>query len=345
MIKVMRYIKNYKNMGAKQDYGVHLSVIITFFNHQKILGSVLEGITKSIKLNYELIIINDGSTDSTHQIIERFLEEFNFPNNLLAIRYVKLRMSRFETKCDNLGAKFALGKYLLFVQGDMILKDSGLDLRLISILESDNRIGAISGHAVHCRSSQETINKWKVTRGTSFKLRELRKHSVKNFEVKYKNLNVIHIENFTSKDNLEITFKKHRSIYYNDTKKGLDKTLLQKSVIFIGKYINRGPILIEKRYFKYLGMYKNHIYFQGFDDIDLSLQICKDGKVVGFSPVNYISQSEWGATLQKKSWLMILNIFVQILKRRRNHKYSLLLDESLVSKEHPLYGEILVVKN
>jgi len=341
----MQYIKTYLNRSAKQDCRTHLSVIVTFFNHVNIVVNVLEGITESIKHNYELIIINDGSTDSTHQVIKSFLEKSSFPDNLLAIRYIKHKISKFETKCDNLGAKIARGKYLFFIQGDMALKDSGLDLRLISILESDNRIGAISGHSVHCRSSEETINKWKVSRGTAFKLRKLRKTSIKEFGAKYKKLNVIHIERYHSSDNLEITFKKFRSIYYNDTKSGLDKTLLDKNIIFIGKYINRGPILIEKKYFNYLGMYKNHIYFQGFDDIDLSLEICKDGKVVGFSPVNYISQIDWGAGLRKKSWLMILNIFVQVLKRRRNHKYSLLLDESLVSKEHPLYGEILVVKN
>jgi len=341
----MQYTKTNVNRSAKTDCSPHLSVIVTFFNHSNILVSVLKGITESIKHNFELIIINDGSTDSTHHIIKSFLEKFSFPDNLLVIRYVKHRISRFETKCDNLGAKIARGKYLFFVQGDMVLKDSGLDLRLVSILESDNRIGAISGHSVHCRSSEETMNKWKLSRGTSFKLRELRKTSVKNFEAKYKKLNVIHVEKYNSTDNLEITFKKYRSIYYNDTKSGLDKSLLDKNIIFIGKYINRGPILIEKNYFNYLGMYKNHIYFQGFDDIDLSLQICKDERVVGFSPVNYISRSEWGATLQKKSWLIIFNIFFQILKRRKNNKYSLLLDRSLISTQHPLYGEVLVIKN
>jgi glycosyltransferase involved in cell wall biosynthesis len=341
----MQYIKTYLNRSAKQDYSTHLSVIVTFFNHINVIVNVLEGITESIKLNYELIIINDGSTDSTHQVIKSFLEKSSFPDNLLAIRYVKHKISKFETKCDNLGAKIAQGKYLFFIQGDMVLKDSGLDLRLISILESDNRIGAISGHSVHCRSSEETINKWKVSRGTSFKLRELRKTSIKKFEAKYQKLNVMHVEKYNSSDNLEITFKKYRSIYYNDTKSGLDKSLLDKNIIFIGKYINRGPILIEKKYFIYLGMYKNHIYFQGFDDIDLSLQICKDEKVVGFSPVNYISQSEWGVGLRKKSWFMVLNIFFQILKRRKNHKFSLLLDKNLVSTEYPLYGQVLVVKN
>jgi glycosyltransferase involved in cell wall biosynthesis len=341
----MQSIKTYVNRNTKQDFDTQLSVIITFFNHQNIIDIVLEGIIDSIKLNYELIIINDGSTKSTHLIIEKFLEEANFTDNLLLIRYVKLNVSRFETKCDNLGAKIAKGRYLLFVQGDMVLKDSGLDLRLISILESDNRIGAISGHSVHCRASEETINKWQISRGTSFSLRELRKSSVKNFEAKYNKLNVIYVENIDSIENLEITFKKHRAIYYNDTKKGLNRILLGKNIIFIGKYINRGPILIEKEYFKYLGMYKDNIYFQGFDDIDLSLQICKNGKVVGFSPVNYISKNEWGATLQKKSWLMVLNIFFQVLKRRKNRKYSLLLDKKLVSTQHPLYGEVLVKKS
>ena len=226
----------------------------------------------------------------------------------------------------------------------MVLQDSGLDLRLISILELDKRIGAISGHSVHCRSSSEIMNVWQLSRGSGFKLKELRKSLPKNFEAKYKNKNTTYVENYDSTENLVITFKKNRSIYYNSTNKGLSKNLLDKSMIFVGKYINRGPILIEKQYFECLGMYKDDIYFQGLDDIDLSLQICKTGRVVGFSPINYISESEWGVGRQKKSWLTIFNIFFQVLKRRKNHQNSLLLDKSLLSKQHPLYGEVLIVK-
>jgi|688.fasta_scaffold128589_2 glycosyltransferase involved in cell wall biosynthesis len=341
----MKFVKTYTNPNAKHDLNLHLSVIVTFFNHQNIINSVLTGITDSVKLNYELIVINDGSTKETHKIIKDFLEKASFPDNLLIIRYAKFNISRFETKCDNLGAEIAKGKYLLFLQGDMVLKDSGLDLRLISILNSDSRIGAISGHGVHCRASKETMNLWQTSKGSSFKFRELRKSLFKNFKKKYENLNNAYVENFDGTDNLEITFKKHRSAYYNDTKKGVSRDLIDKNIIFIGKYINRGPILIEKKYFEGLGMYNGNIYFQGFDDIDLSLQICKDGKVVGFSPVNYISESEWGACRQKKSWLTILNIFFQTLKRRNNRKYSLLLDKNLVSAEHPLYGEVLLMNS
>jgi glycosyltransferase involved in cell wall biosynthesis len=340
----MQSAKTYINQNSRDNFDIQLSVIVTFFNHQNIIDKVLIGITESINLNYELIIINDGSDKSTHLIIKEFIDKLKFPDNLRVVQYLKFNISKFETKCDNQGAKIAKGKYLLFLQGDMVLKDSGLDLRLISILELDKRIGAISGHSVHCRSSAQTMNMWQLSRGTSFKLKELRKSSFKNFEAKYENKNTTYVENSDNIENLVITFKKHRSIYYNNTKIGLSKNLLDKSIIFVGKYINRGPIFIEKQYFECLGMYKDDIYFQGFDDIDLSLQICKTGRVVGFSPINYISESEWGVGLKKKSWLMIFNIFFQVLKRRKNHKNSLLLDKSLVSKQHPLYGEVLLVK-
>jgi glycosyltransferase involved in cell wall biosynthesis len=340
----MQSVKTYMNQNSRENFDIQLSVIVTFYNHQHIIDKVLIGIANSIKLNYELIIINDGSVKSTHLIIKEFLDKFNLPDNLRLVRYLKFNISRFETKCDNLGAKIANGKYLLFLQGDMVLTDSGLDLRLISILDVDKRIGAISGHSVHCRSGAETMNLWQVSRGTAFKLKELRKLSFKNFEAKYKNKNTTFVENPDSIEDVITTFKKHRSICYNDTTKGLTTNLLEKNIIFIGKYINRGPIVVEKKYFECLGMYKDDIYFQGFDDIDLSLQICKTGKVVGFSPVNYISKSDWGVGRQKKSWFTVLNIFFQVLRRRKNHKYSLLLDKSLLSKEHPLFGEVLLVK-
>lgn len=336
-------MNRYLSHKYDQNSRVTLSVIVTFHNHDKIVEKVLTGINKSISTIYEIIIINDASKDNTDLAITNFLHKFKFPNKLVEIRYINLRFSKFETKCDNLGCKYAKGKYLLFLQGDMVLKDFNLERRLISILESKKNIGAISGHSVDSDLTGKKKVQWKIARGSGFKLRELRKFSYKNFEAKQFNKKNVFVEKFDNLDKLILSFQQYRKIYYNDTSNGINENIYRHAIVFTGKYINRGPIFIEKKYFMHLGMYKEKIYFQGWDDIDLSLEICKDGKVVGFSPINYISKNEWGVGRQKKSWIMVLNIFYQIIKRKKNHKYSLILNDKLILEDNLFYGKVFLI--
>lgn len=335
--------KTFVNKYFDTPNDIKLSVVVTFFNHQELVNPVLKGILNSVELNYELIIINDGSEDLTGTNISDWLRQVTFPDNLSAIHSVRIRISRFETKCDNLGAKMAQGDYIFFLQGDMVLDDTGIDSRLVAILDSDKRIGAISGHSLEALGNgQYKANNWLKSKGTSFSLRQLRESPMKDFERKSKKARVCFVEEYDSLEELVATFKEFRHIYYNNAERGLNRNLFKKDVVFIGKYINRGPIIIENRYFQELGMYKDQIYFQGFDDIDLSLEICKNGRVVGFCPMNYVSKSSWGVGRKSKSWLTILNIILQILIRRKNSRLSLLFDKELVNKENALYGDVFV---
>ena len=61
----------------------HISVIIPVFNQEKYIGRCLRSIlNQSIKRNlFEVIVINDGSTDSTIKILKNFENEVVIINN------------------------------------------------------------------------------------------------------------------------------------------------------------------------------------------------------------------------------------------------------------------------
>ena len=59
----------------------NLSIIIPTFNDQNIIKdkiSFLFKFMKKIKVNYEVILINDGSTDNTKFLIKHFLKKKKF---------------------------------------------------------------------------------------------------------------------------------------------------------------------------------------------------------------------------------------------------------------------------
>jgi len=66
---------------------------------------------------FELVIIDDGSTDETFEIIERFAATVDFPVLLTTHRHDGFQIA----KCRNEGVAASSAPYLIFVDGDLIL--------------------------------------------------------------------------------------------------------------------------------------------------------------------------------------------------------------------------------
>ena len=49
---------------------MQLSIIVPIYNVEKYLSECLESIYKISNINYEVILINDGSTDNSEEIME-----------------------------------------------------------------------------------------------------------------------------------------------------------------------------------------------------------------------------------------------------------------------------------
>jgi len=54
------------------------SIIITSFNYENYIEKCIEScINQNTTYQYEVILIDDGSTDSTHKIIEKYSDKIN----------------------------------------------------------------------------------------------------------------------------------------------------------------------------------------------------------------------------------------------------------------------------
>ena len=94
-----------------------LSVIVPVFNGEKYLEECLLSLinqTNDGKLsveNYEIIVVNDGSTDGTEQIIDTFSQKYPFIK-----KFNKDNGGVSETR--NLGIEIAQGEYVTFLDAD-----------------------------------------------------------------------------------------------------------------------------------------------------------------------------------------------------------------------------------
>ncbi len=89
-----------------------VSVIIPTYNRANLLPRAIESVLKQTFKDFELIIVDDGSTDNTKEIVNNYIKKDN------RIKYIYQENSGGPAKPKNTGIKIAKGKYIAFLDSD-----------------------------------------------------------------------------------------------------------------------------------------------------------------------------------------------------------------------------------
>ena len=89
-----------------------VSIIIPIYNASKYLKRCLDSVINQTKTELEIILINDGSTDNSEEIIKEYKDK--------RIRYFKNKNQGIG-KTRNFGITKATGKYIMFLDSDDFL--------------------------------------------------------------------------------------------------------------------------------------------------------------------------------------------------------------------------------
>lgn len=111
-----------------------ISIILPVYNAEKYLNECIGSIVKQSYDNYELIIINDGSSDQSEKIIKEY-------TNNAKVKYVRQTNSGVAS-ARNAAISMAIGKYIIFVDADDVLPCDSLEKRVEFIQEADLLIGS-----------------------------------------------------------------------------------------------------------------------------------------------------------------------------------------------------------
>jgi len=113
------------------------SIIIRTLNEEKWLSSVLEAIKKQKYENYEVIIIDSGSTDKTLEICEKYNSKI-----------VKIEKSRFNySYASNIGAENATGDILCYLSGHSVPVNNDYLQRANELFNNED-IGGVYGDVI-----------------------------------------------------------------------------------------------------------------------------------------------------------------------------------------------------
>lgn len=124
-----------------------LSVIIPTYNEERDIGECLTSLLKQSYNTFEVIVVDDGSTDSTVKIVKNFIK-----NNK------KIRLIKGQHKgpgfSRNLGAKKAKGDILVFVDADMTF-DKNYIKNLVRPIFSGMTVG--TGHGLEYAGNLDNV--------------------------------------------------------------------------------------------------------------------------------------------------------------------------------------------
>ena len=95
-----------------------VSVIIPVYNMEKYIEKCLDSIINQTMKNIEVIIINDGSTDNSEQIILEYIKS-NHETNIIYLKKDNGGLS----DARNYGVTYATGKYISFIDADDYIKN------------------------------------------------------------------------------------------------------------------------------------------------------------------------------------------------------------------------------
>ena len=107
-----------------------ISVIIPVYNTEKYIEKCLESLAKQTMQDFEVIIVNDGSTDNSKKVIKDYMKNSN-----LDIKYLEKENGGLAS-ARNYGIEHASGKYISFFDSDDYL-DKDLYKNLEKYMDED----------------------------------------------------------------------------------------------------------------------------------------------------------------------------------------------------------------
>ena len=132
-----------------------ISVVVPCFNSAKTIRQCLESVISNEGDYFEVIVVDDGSTDNTHEIIEDFQKKEN------RIFYFGKKNGGVSS-ARNYGISKAKGEYILFLDSDDYLPQKVLDIYKKVICENPT-IDVFFGKTAHKMSSKTNVREFPQT--------------------------------------------------------------------------------------------------------------------------------------------------------------------------------------
>ena len=131
-----------------------ISIIVPIYNAEKYLNKCIDSLVNQTKKELEFILVNDGSTDSTEEIIKSYKDN--------RIKYFKNKNQGIG-KTRNFGIDKATGKYLMFLDSDDYLDEQACEKLYNKATKENSDLVVFDFYRVEDNLKKVTIKDFKPT--------------------------------------------------------------------------------------------------------------------------------------------------------------------------------------
>ena len=127
----------------KEGYYPFISIIVPVFNEGIVLKHSIESLLDIDYPNYEIIIVNDGSTDNTSQVGEELVGNQKGNSGLVKVSLIN-KPNGGKAKALNAGIQYSEAQFVLCMDGDSQLSPNTLKMAVRHFI--DPAVGAVAGN-------------------------------------------------------------------------------------------------------------------------------------------------------------------------------------------------------
>jgi glycosyltransferase involved in cell wall biosynthesis len=125
-----------------------VSCIIIFFNAEKYFEEAIESVLAQNYGNWELLLSDDGSTDSSTEIAQKYAQQY--PNKIYYLEH-ESHQNRGMSATRNLGLSHATGEYVAFLDADDVWLPNKLEEQ-VAIMQAQPEVGMVYGRSLYWQS-------------------------------------------------------------------------------------------------------------------------------------------------------------------------------------------------
>ncbi len=116
---------------------IKVSVIIPFYNRSKIVIRAIKSVLKQTHKNYEILVINDGSTDDITEVKKIAKENKK-------IKLINVKPNKGAANARNVGIDNATGSYVAFLDSDDVFEPKKLEIQLLKMVAAKSLVSHTS---------------------------------------------------------------------------------------------------------------------------------------------------------------------------------------------------------
>ena len=128
-----------------------VSVIIPVYNQSKFIDKAIESVLKQSYQDFEIIVINDGSTDNTESMVQSFID--------LRIRYIFHEKNLGISEARNTGIRNSRGKYIALLDADDEFLPEKLDMQVNLLRNEPSNVGVVCAWSFNIDENGNYISK------------------------------------------------------------------------------------------------------------------------------------------------------------------------------------------